>query len=426
MERFLTYNASMSRPFLRKAHSFRRLGFLLPSFLLMSLVFPGIALASVPLVTDPVIIDGSGKPRAILRYTVSVKNEAAIPLTVYPIVASIDPKKGEMSQDERDDADRSVQLGQWIEVSRAGTPIASGASADFPVLVQIDPDARPGSYHASIDFALGSTRAQAEKDRLGASVTINIRVEDDANERLQLASFVPEKRLFLSSVAAFRFKLDNIGNRGIVPKGQIHIYDQKGEEIEAVDLNTDGKRIDPDSSAELASTWAAAGEFGRYKALLEIDYGRGTLTDTVFFWVMPWGKLFGMFAVLATVAVIAALALHARTLALRPARVKVAGKVAQQDHSLMEGVGRTWHRVRGMMDHTTNDLEDVVPDNAHEPAEAAQAVAPPPLKDRRVSPRSLSIPPHENISAVHGTSPVTIAPREKKNIVDPRHVVHLK
>src|SRR3989338_5158570 len=75
----------------------------------------------------------------------------------------------------------------------------------------------------------------------------------------------------------------------------------------------------------MASVWAANGEFGRYKALLELEYGaRGTVQDTVYFWIMPWAKLLGMFGTLCLLGVLLAIVFHSWGMAQRGPKRKFA------------------------------------------------------------------------------------------------------
>lgn len=389
--------------------------------LLFSFFFTQTVFAAEYITTDPVIIDGSGKPREILKYTVTVKNTLAIPLTVYPSVSSVDAKTGDLSPSELDEKNRSEILGNWIAISHAGTAIPPGGKQEFPVLVQIDMGARPGNYHAHLNFNIGSTRADAEMGTNGgAHVLVNITVQDDANERLQLASFIPDRNFFTGSAAAFSYKIENIGNRGIVPKGKIHIYDRKGAEVSSVDLNDKGVKLEPNSAAELASVWVSTGEFGRYKALLEIDYGRGTLTDTVFFWVMPWGKLLTMFAGLMAASVIVALLLHARALAGRmsPLPAGSSGRNARRVRSRFRVFSaHTLERVSAALRRNNdNDLGDYEPSPA--PLVERGDTVEPPADREKSRPRithASSLSPHA----------VTLSPLPTAR-PDPRHVVDLK
>ncbi len=378
----------------------------------------------------PVIIDGKGKPREILRYTVTVKNTGNIVKMVYPWVATIDPAKGELSSSEVDEKGRSDILGSWIELSRAGVAIPIGETREFPVLVQVDVNAKPGVYHALLNFSPGPARAAAESNiDETAAVTLNIEVADDANERLQINAFTPDKNFFTGDTAAFTYRIENIGNRGVVPKGKIHIYDRKGEEVASVDVNEKDTKLEPSTTSELASVWAAGGEFGRYKALLEVDYGRGTLTDTVFFWVMPWGRMLGMFFTLMMVTVIAALLLHARGSARRGAFVTSEPAFAFSGLWRMGAAGvELADRVRdifpeGEEEEEVLSTQYLVPNEKIPMREEKQTVVLGRRKEvatssatRLAGPQRMSVPESHQVTLTH----------PKRPAVDPQNVVNLK
>lgn len=321
MRAFLSYNGSMERPRRDASVLFAapvaRWIFRISAFLLFSILcslFSASAAHAATLDVSPVILDGKGKPREILRYTVTVANTSNVTKIVYPWVATVDAKKGDLSAEEFEERQRSESLGSWIEMSRQGIAIPPGESREVPILVQLDLYAKPGNYHARLNFSPGPTAAKAEANiEETSSVLLNVEVLDDANERLQLAAFTPDKNFFGGDKASFSYKVENIGNRGVTPTGKIRIYDRKGEEVATVDANEKGEKLEPDAKLALASVWAAGDHFGRYKALLELNYGtdgRGVITDTVFFWIVPWGKLAGMFVALMVAAVIVAIVFH--------------------------------------------------------------------------------------------------------------------
>lgn len=285
-------------------------------FVLLALCFslPSLAFASTPSFSlSPLVLDGKGKPREILRYTVTLTNAKDHIVSVYPWVVNLDPANGEELQEPLGKADLSTSLANWIEVSRGVVDLGPHESREIPILVQINMSARPGVYHAYVHFSEGPTRIDAESDRERTrSVAINMEVLDDANERLSLGTFTPDKNIFGDGQASFSFRLENTGNRGVTPEGKIRIFDRKGEEVAAIDANADGRKLEPSAKEMLAGVWAADGHFGKYKAVLDLQYGKGTIQDTVFFWVLPWKSMIGALgAILVVVAAIALLA-HSR------------------------------------------------------------------------------------------------------------------
>jgi hypothetical protein len=378
---------------------------------LLALLLPSAAFAAFDV--SPIIIDGKGKPREILRYTVTLANPGKQMVIIYPWVSTLDIKKGDLSPADLEERGRSEILGNWIELARGAIAIPSGESREVPILVQVDLNAKPGNYHARLNWSPGSTRVDAEMNESGTkSVVMNIEVLDDANERLQLNTFIPDKNFFASDAASFTYKLENIGNRGIVPKGKIRIYDRKGEEVATIDANTEGKKLEPKAMTQFASVWTAGEGFGRYKALLDVEYGEGghgTLNDTVFFWVIPWTRLLGMFASFAVLMVILAIVAH----------------------SYMMSGGKKFAFARIGSQRLSEEDEDEDEEDEYEDdiIPTPPPVSPPALSRVILAPSPVSALPtviaEVKESKVSGTHQVTLAKFPAKQ-VRPEHIVNLK
>jgi hypothetical protein len=293
------------------------LRFITTALLVTGLIAPQIVFAQAQITGTPLVIDGKGKPRDIMRFSIKIKNTESHMVTVYPWVTNFTSASGTLTMPDLGNADLSRSLANWIEITRGAIDLLPGESKDIPILIQINLSAKPGMYHAALDFSTGSSRAEAEENQsLTLAVPVNIEVEDDANEKLQLGTFIPDKNWFTGASAAFHYKIENIGNRGLVPKGKIRIYDRRGEEVAAIDANQNGDRLEPSTQAQLAAVWQSGNNFGKYKAMLDLEYGdvnRGSLQDTVFFWVIPWQKVLGMFLSITIASIIVAVLLHSRT-----------------------------------------------------------------------------------------------------------------
>lgn len=280
----------------------------------LALAVPGVAFAA-DLSASPMVIDGKGKPREIMTYSVRLTNNSSRLLTVYPWVTNYTATSGAEEMPDLTRADLSTSLANWIEMTRGVITLEPGESKDIPVLIQVSLSATPGTRHALLRFAHGINRIDAESNVAGTlTVPVNIEVVDDAKEMLQLRTFAPEKQWFTSSDARFSFALENIGNRGVVPRGKIRIFDRRGMEIASVEANDGGEKLEPSATALLGAVWTADGKFGRYKAMLDLSYGDGrrTIQDTVFFWVIPWQKLLGLFLSLTIISVIIAVLIQSR------------------------------------------------------------------------------------------------------------------
>lgn len=273
------------------------------TLLILALYVPGAVLAQT--VTDisliPVVIDEKTKPRDIVKQSITVSNRSDHKIELYPSVNDVHPEQGEQEfVSAQDSTDREASLSNWIELSRGVIELGPGEIKTIPFVIRVTANAIPGMYHADVSFSVGSTREEAEAHGKVASVMVNLEVKHDVKEILQLNKFTTDTLFFAGDDVLFNYQLENLGNQELNPKGEIRIYNRKGEEVAAVEVNKDGKVVTPDQVAQLASVWNAARGFGKYKAFLTVNYGSSqtaSVQDTVFFWVVPWQQLLVMFIV---------------------------------------------------------------------------------------------------------------------------------
>lgn len=412
---FMPYN---KKYFMRKLLLIVQIRVVFLAALLLCSALPQFVLAaSTDFTVTPVVLDGKGKQREILNYKVTVTNTTNHLVSIYPWVTDVDTSLGETGVTDLGGTygkDLSVSLAKWVEVTRGVVDLLPGEHREIPIMVQVHLNAKPGIYHAVIHLSHGANRREAEANSDATNdVLINIEVLDDINERLELNMFAPEKNYFSGDTAAFSYRLANIGNRGLVPHGKIHIYDRRGQEVAAIDANQEGKRLDPNAKEMLGSVWAAGEHFGRYKAMLDLQYGnRGTIQDTVFFWIIPWKKMLSMFSMLAMVCAIVAIALHSyatskRSGAFATARVRSFG-------------------LRGVMDrfqrrnNEDGDAEEVYETAIHRTPINKEEKRAPSFMQEVVIPR-----PVRRLPARENTEAMLLAPRKVKAPVLAEHKVHL-
>ena len=275
----------------------------------------GIVHAQNPsLSVTPVVIDEKAQARDILKESITIKNLTTHVLEVYPSVNDINAQLGEQGYVRATGSDGlSNSLANWIEISRGMVQLAPGEEKAIPFLVRVNMNAVAAAYHAQISLTEGGTRAEADaKPPLGV-VMVNVEIKADIKELLQLNTFSTGNIYFSGDDVLFSYKLQNIGNQQLQPKGEVHIYNRQGIEVANVPVNHEGKTISPDQAAQLASVWSAANGFGRYKAMLTVDYGSAqtaTVQDTVFFWVVPWKQMLAVFVVSLAIIVVLALQFH--------------------------------------------------------------------------------------------------------------------
>lgn len=282
---------------------------------------PVIAFA-VDIEVSPRVIDIKGRPREISHYSITLKNLQNNITPTYAWAVDVDQAKGAVSADDMSGVNSNVKAtspSRWFEVSRSNT-ILPKEEQSIPLQVQIPNDAKPGIYHSVLKFSYGTTQSEAASClHCIQDVQLNVEVTEDIREKLQLYSFAAIKNVFVKPKADFNFSVENTGNRTVVPNGKIRIFDNSGKEVGLIDVNTEGKQIEPKGKDMLAASWAANGKFGKYKAMLDVSYGqRGTMQDVVYFWVIPWTRLFSFVITLAAVLIIAMLFARGKAMAIKP------------------------------------------------------------------------------------------------------------
>ena len=283
----------------------KRLANFFLSFFVVSMLLPSFVSANTQFSVSPKIIDEVAKPREILKNSVVLTNNTNHNVKIYAFVNNIDMQNGEQDYLSRSEVQIGDSLANWIEITRALIRLDPGETREIPYLIHINLHAKPGKYHARIAFASGHNQSEAEKTIVAdTSIAVNIEVPDDSKERLQLASFSSDETFFSDGIASFTYFLENIGNRSLAPRGEVRIYNRKGEEVASIKANEGGASLMPEATSQLSAVWNADGEFGRYKAFLDLSYGDkqyGTVQDTVYFWIVPWKKIFAIFIILSII-----------------------------------------------------------------------------------------------------------------------------
>jgi hypothetical protein len=240
----------------------------------------------------PAVIDDKAAPRDILKKTITITNPLSHKATFYPVVRNMLTQNGIQEFSTPDVANLSDSLANWIHISRGGIELWAGESKTIDFEIRINLTAKHGIYHAAISFPDGSHRAEAEaKANTAPSTIVNIEVIDTAKEYLEIKEFVPAKKIFPLAPFILNYNLENKGDKPIIPRGEIFIYDRNGKEVGTISVNEDNKIIEAGTLKSFSNEWSGSHGTGKYKAILDISYGTNHKTrvqDTVFFWIIPW------------------------------------------------------------------------------------------------------------------------------------------
>ncbi len=246
------------------------------------------------IIVTPIIIDTKAEARDILEFEIKISNPKNSKVDIYPIVNDILTEEGKQEFLDPSLMDKSISLARWIKISRGIIELGPGEEKIIPLKIEVNLYARPGKYYAAITFAEGSNRDMAESQQLLAGqseLRINLEVEEHIIEKAQIKQFGVNKNIFLKPPVKFFLEIENIGNREITPQGFISIYNRQGEERKTLDINQLQNNILPANSDSFENYWLEKGSFGRYKAVLIMEYGnygKRDLQDTIYFWIVPW------------------------------------------------------------------------------------------------------------------------------------------
>jgi hypothetical protein len=275
-------------------------------------IFATPALAANSFEVSPKVLTVKVKPREINNLMLTFKNKNPAITTVYVKMLDVDPALGKVSNGSNTPNDSTPS--HWIEMSRSNDLLPKEEQS-IPLRVSVPAQAKSGIYNVVVRLSSDSSMSSS-CTACSEEVQLNIDVADDAREVMQLSSFLTTKDIFTGDSADFNLRVSNTGNRALAPAGKIRIFDKRGNEVGAVDVNSGGKTIDPKAEDMLAASWAAGSHFGRYKALLDVNYGqRGIMQDTVYFWVIPWARLSGLFMTIMLVVGFAIIMIRGRGMA---------------------------------------------------------------------------------------------------------------
>lgn len=243
---------------------------------------------------SPHIINERGEAGGIFEYTISLDNNTDRKISLYAVVNNLSAREGRQEFSDGGQTDRSRSLANWIEVTRGVRELDPGESKEVPLKIDVSPHAKAGEYYASVTFAEGPNRYDAEarmKKNNQPQVLINLVIKDHVVENAQLSSFYTGKKVYFNYPVSFSLEVENSGNQHINPVGEIFVYDRRGREVAALPLSAGQEGIKPNQTKLVEKIWQEGAGLGRFKAKVQMDYGRENtrdLQDTLYFWVLPW------------------------------------------------------------------------------------------------------------------------------------------
>ncbi len=254
----------------------------------------------------PSVLDVKLKASDMIQNSVLIKNNTNDGVRVFGFVNDIAPDVGFKSPGGvgMPTDDRPISLGSWLEFWHGEIRLGPHEEKKFDITIHVNPMIVPGLRHAVLYFATGpsenSEDAKTNKDR--AILFLNAEVNDSKREMLQVREFKPLKQVSFGFPVTLMYSLENTGDFDVVPSGEIRIYNQNGKEVGTIPVNKEEALITQGAQRKITTTWSGDGDFGRYKAHLDLKYGAQgdkSVEDIIFFWIIPTRMLLvivGVFA----------------------------------------------------------------------------------------------------------------------------------
>lgn len=279
---------------------------LILSFFLTLLAASSTALAAGKFTVSPLLVDYTTEGRDIITRDITVTNQGDRPVRLYISVHGVSmASDGEILDFvPASMSDRTTSITSWIEISQARIEVPKGEKKVLPLTIRINPNTPPGVYHAVIGFVEGPNRDYVEekvKSGQSTNVLVKIVIDDKKRESLHLTNFISDRFTFKEDKNELSYTLENTGDLPVSPKGEVIIYDTKGKELASLEINTEGKVINPHEKVRFTEKLPFTNKLGKNKAYLSIEYGKNnvaTVFDTTFYYSIPWYYLFSLFAIL--------------------------------------------------------------------------------------------------------------------------------
>jgi hypothetical protein len=268
---------------------------------------------------SPLVVDREVEKRDILVETITITNNDAHMIRIYPTVNEIALDEGGAIKtfvEPSMTADKTSAVTTWLEISRARLEIAPGEKKEIELTIRVNPDVAAGEYHAFVGFPEGSNRGEAEAKVYAGNAqgtVVRIGVDKVQNQFLRLARFSVEKFIKQASEGAVTYALDNPGEDPVIPQGEIIFYDNNGNEVSSVPINPDKTVIEGKKKMDFTSMVPEDLKMGKYKAFLSVEYGdhqTASVHDTAFFYVLPLWNVVIIFVVVLIAALALALYVH--------------------------------------------------------------------------------------------------------------------
>jgi len=225
-----------------------------------------------------------------LADTLQVYNESNVAITIAADVENFIPK-GESG--EQNFIPGNYGLASWVSLSQKEISLNPGEKKSVSFKINLPQAPVPGAYSAGILWH--EVRKPGEEvsviNRVGALVLLSI--AGDSEIKAELVEFSADKSFFEKLPVNFTVRIANKGNTLIKPVGEIIIKNIFGRTVDALEINSFGNALLPESVRRFEAGWDSTSlAVGRYTAELNVKYGgEEKITANIKFWVLPWKQI---------------------------------------------------------------------------------------------------------------------------------------
>jgi hypothetical protein len=244
-------------------------------------------------IISPTIIDAKVSARDILERVIKIKNTKSYMVELYPFVNDVSQAEGKLEFIDPSFLDEATSSARWLEISRGVISLMPDQEIAVPLKINVSLRALPGKYYSVITFAEGGNRPLAEEAINNSNqpqLMVNLEVQEHIVEKAESVLFKTETNFNFSNPVNFSLDIKNIGNKELIPKGAIVIYDRNDNEVNTLDFNNELTAIAANEIKNWHFAWDGGSRFGKFKAKLEIEYGNNSqrdLQDSIYFWILP-------------------------------------------------------------------------------------------------------------------------------------------
>ncbi|NDC93815.1 hypothetical protein EBZ38_04885 [bacterium] len=248
------------------------------------------------------------KPGSAGTISITLKNVTRFSLTAKALINDFEADTINQTGEPRlitDTTKRSAASVKEFIPDLKDVELAPDQEKEVSIPVQLPAKAAPGAYYGVIRYQAvpkASDEQGSSQVALTASVgsLVLIEVPGNITEKIQIENikvFIGEKAgtLFTKKPTQVGIQIKNLGNSFSKPFGQVQVFDIRGKQVYAYELNNTTPRANilPSSSRIFKDELKGVNAPGRYKVTANISFGRGgeILNYTSTFWYIPFWLL---------------------------------------------------------------------------------------------------------------------------------------